>query len=125
MAIVKDFKGFNIQGENIFTETYNDAYFNSGKEMVGCYAMVMMNFVESGKDTFVEYLKDSVKNNYMLNDMLNEVEWKFDGVEVVIPSEEISYLMMGHFHFANVEIVVSGSYMFIKDGETKYLYYTD
>lgn len=124
-------KLFNVNGLNVEVIKYNEEYFNTAKDLVVVHSLLLQNFSNSKFDDLIEFLKDSVENNYYLNDLIEEIKFKVDKYnDIVFLDEdkiEMRYESMGEYYVNDYRVVVSGSYSFIESITTKeqYLYYGD
>jgi len=130
MAIKKVCKLFTVLNElNVEVLSFNTDFFNTEKEVVITHSLMLSNFVESDFNDFLDFLKDSVENNFYLNDYLKEISFKVknDVIEFLENGEEYKYQNMGEYTINGYRIFVSGGYSFIEDliEEKKYLYYGD
>ena len=122
-------KLFNVNGLNVEVVKYNEEYFTTAKDLVVLHSLLLQNFSNSKFDDLIEFLKDSVENNYYLNDLLEELKFKVDKDNDIIFLDEdkieMRYESMGEYYVNNYRVVVSGSYSFIESITTKeqYLYY--
>ncbi|MCF6340114.1 MAG: hypothetical protein L3J10_05090 [Sulfurimonas sp.] len=122
------FKGFSIDVLN-----YNKNYFESSKQLLEAYTLVFADYFEKSiinAISFIDFLKDSVENNYMLCDIIRECDFSIKDEHILFQdtdSTDMDLINMGQFIFRNCKINVCGSYMFIEDLTTniKYFYYGD
>jgi hypothetical protein len=122
---------FHVGNINVVVSSYNTDYFKKAKEALGAHGLILTNFLNSGKTTFVEFLKDSVENDPYLNDLIVECDFEVKKDEILfnIENKDESYVNMCEYTLldANVKITMSGGYLFVKDlsnGES-YMYYAD
>ena len=122
---------FHVGNINVVVSSYNTDYFENAKEALGAHGLILTNFLNSGKTTFVEFLKDSVENDPYLNDLIVECDFEVKKDEILfnIENKDESYVNMCEYTLldANVKINMSGGYLFVKDlnnGES-YMYYAD
>jgi len=130
MSIIKTCKLFTVLKKlNVEVIEYNNNYFNEERELINIHSLLLSDFINSEFDDLIEFFKDSVENNYYLNDMLLErdFEIKNDTINFKEDNEEYSYINMGCYAFDNKKIYISGSYSFVEDliEEKKYIYYGD
>lgn len=114
----------------IEVSSYNKEYFENGQELVNGYELFFndyMGFLDQTNKNMrvIEFLEDSVENNYMLEDYLEEVN--FNIVDDHIYFKDNDFINMGEFYIDNYKVSVSGSYMFFEDlrSSKKYMYYGD
>ena len=113
---------------------HNTRYFNRGKELFFIYRLIFTNYIafcdENKKImTFIDFLKDSVKNNIMLSDTIKEIDFNIEEEHILFlhNDEEVDYINMGEFKIDNCICNVCNSYLFIEDtlNKKKYMYYAD
>ncbi len=129
--IVNVKEGFHVGKINVAVTSYNIEYFRSAKEALGSHGLILTNFNNSEKSSFVDFLKDSVENDSWLNDLIVECNFEIKNDEILfnIENKDESYINMCEYTLldANVQINMSGGYLFVKDfnnGES-YMYYAD
>ena len=131
MALVKTCKLFTIlKSLNVEVVSYNKNYFNSERDLINIHSLLLSNLVESDFEDIIDFFKDSVENDYYLNDFLKEIDFKVKGEEIIFKedNEEYSYMNMGEYTVGNYKISISGSYLFIEDlydSNRKFMYYGD
>jgi len=122
-----------FRGYPIVVYSYNYDYFESSKSLIDGYGLVFADYCEKAavdRDlSLVEFLKDSMENNYMLCDFIRECDFSINDNQIFFndDGDDIDFINMGQFTFRNCKINVYSSYMFVEDLETKikYLYYGD
>ena len=130
MSIIKTCKLFTVLEKlNVEVIEYNTNYFNSERDLINIHSLLLSNLVNSDFDDLVEFFKDSVENDFYLNDMFKELNFKVINNEIIFKedSEEYSYINMGCYTINNYKVYISGSYSFIIDlsDNKKYMYYGD
>lgn len=114
--------------------SYNTKYFSSSSEFINSYGLVIIdysNFCNKNKKEMkiIDFIKDSVENNSMLNDSLNNVNFNVieDHILFELNEENQDFINMGEFYINNHRFNVCSSYLFIEDiiYGTQYLYYGD
>lgn len=139
MKNINKFIPFNIGNEKIiFNIKYVDEMFSSDpKDILNHYYLVIRSFFEycilMKNLSFIEFLKDSVENNYLLNDYLVEcshftVKKKLQLLYYEINGDKESCSFLGHFIINNKYhcYALSGAF-FVEDIDTKktYFYFCD
>ena len=131
MALVKTCKLFTVLNSlNVEVVSYNKNYFNSERDLINIHSLLLSNLVESDFEDIIDFFKDSVENDYYLNDFLKEIDFKVKGEEIIFKeeNEEYSYKNMGEYTVGNYKVSISGSYSFIEDlydSNRKFMYYGD
>ncbi|MCT7524061.1 hypothetical protein N5T77_03315 [Aliarcobacter cryaerophilus] len=114
--------------------SYNTNYFPSGNDFIDGYGLVVIDYIEFCNNQnkiidFMDFIKDSVENNCMLNDMLFNEKFKIsnDSIYFQIDNEKYHYVNQGEFHLNNYKCNVCNSYIFIENLTTgiQYIYYGD
>lgn len=111
--------------------SYNKEYFENSKELIEGYELFFNDYIEFLNQTnvnmrVIKFLEDSVENNYMLEDYLEEVD--FNVVKDHIYVRDNDFINMGEFYIDIYQVNVSGSYMFFENlcsRDKKYMYYGD
>jgi len=72
-----------------------------------------------------EFMEDSVANNYMLSDSLEEATFSVNGDHIYFNGNNL--INMGQFYIDNHQVNLCGSYMFFEDlsSSSTYVYYGD
>lgn len=120
-------------GYPIVVYSYNYDYFESSKSLIEGYGLVFADYCEKAEMdrniSLVEFLKDSIDNNYMLCDYIRECDFTIKDSHIVFSDngDDTDFINMGQFTFRNCKINVFSSYLFVEDLSTdiKYLYYGD
>lgn len=114
--------------------SYNNKYFSSGNEFIDGYGLVVIDYIDfCDKNNkimdFMDFINDSVKNNYMLNDMLFNGNFKIfkDSIYFQIDNEKHHFINQGEFYISDYKCNVCNSYIFIENILTgiQYIYYGD
>ncbi|MFK7779871.1 MAG: hypothetical protein QM490_01880 [Candidatus Gracilibacteria bacterium] len=132
MSIKKTSKILTVQETlNIEVLSFNTNYFDNEREFLSIHGLMLTNFVDSDLEDYLDFLKDSIKNDYYLNDMIKEINFNVSENEEDIifkeDDEEFSYQNMGEYILDEYRIFVSGSYSFIRCMNTQktFMYYGD
>jgi len=130
MSLISDGKLYTVAGiMPVQVINYSDEYFDDGKGLLGVSSIILTNFVESEKSDFIEYLQDSVDNDYHLNDMLVKREFIVEGEALNFKDDgkDFSYKNMGEYHLNNYKVYVSGGWIFVAsiNDDRTCMYYAD
>ncbi len=129
--IVNVKEGFHVGKINVAVTSYNTEYFRSAKEALGSHGLILTNFNNSEKSSFVDFLKDSVENNSYLNDLIVECDFEIKNDEILfnIENKDESYINMCEYVLldTNIQVNMSGGYLFVWDrnNNESYMYYAD
>ncbi len=124
---------YSFRGYPIVVYNYNSEYFDSSKSLLRAYELVFADYCEKAEMdrnlSLVEFLKDSMENNYNLCDYIRECDFSINDSRIVFSDngDDTDFINMGQFTFRNCKINVFSSYLFVEDLSTdiKYLYYGD
>ncbi len=132
---------WNFYCENCKDYTYkvsmkkiNPKYFSNAIEFHGAYELFFKDLVdvaekEDRKVGIIEFLQDSVDNNYMLSDSLSQQRFKVkkDHIYTTIDNNYVDLTHTGEFIIDNYKVNTSWSYMFFTDLKTnkQFMYYGD
>ena len=110
--------------------SYNKEYFIGSKELINGYGLFFQDFKvflnhTGEKKRVIDFLQDSVENNYMLSDYLKDMEFSIKDDHIYF--EENDFINMGEFYMDNYKVNLCGSYMFFEDllSGKKFMYYGD
>ena len=129
-SIPLDFEGNSV----VEVGSYNKKYFSSSNEFINSYGLVILDYAQFCNKyrkimKIMDFIRDSVKNNIMLNDSLCEVKFniKNDHILFKMDGENQDFINMGEFYIDNHKFNACNSYLFIEDiiYGTQFLYYGD
>ena len=112
----------------------NSNFFANAIELHGAYELFFIDLIsvaetEERKIGIIEFLQDSVDNNYTLSDSLSKqrFEIKKDHIYTTIDNKYVDFINTGEFIIDNYKVNTSFSYMFLTDLKTneQYMYYGD
>lgn len=138
--MIKVFDCFSINTNNdsplvIEVHKYNGKYFSDSESLVNGYGLFFQDFQEfynkdKGNVRVIDFLNDSVENNYMLCDSIQEKKFEIFDDHIYFYDEDkerLDYINMGEFYIDNYKVNVCSSYMFFEDliSGKSYIYYGD
>ncbi len=122
---------FHVGTLKVVVLNYNPCCFKDAKEALGSNILILEDFITSRQESFVSFLKNSVKDNSCLCGFIEENKFEIvsDIVTVEINGERESYASMYDFILPDwdVRVFVSGRYFFVENikNNKKYFYYAD
>ncbi len=125
---------FTIENYRIEVSTFNGDYFRDGRSLLNTYGIVFNDFKafansKEEKVRLMEFLEDSVENNYYLNDYITKINFtvKKDHINFKRNGQKEDWINMGEFYIDNYKVNCCSSYMFLTDLKTdeQYMYYGD
>jgi len=135
--IIDTFAIFTLQlseyeNYRIEVSSYNQKYFSNSTDMINSYAILFNDLKEfcsmNGKVRIIDFLEDSVANNYYLCDSITKLSYKISDDSIIFQdgSENI-YINMGEFYIDNYQVNICGSNLFFTDliSTSSFMYYGD
>ncbi len=130
------FLTLNFTSENYQIDiiAFNNNYFRDCNSFINTYGMLLNDFKEfvnhkEKKVRLMEFLEDSVENNYYLNDYITKIDFtiKKDHINFKRNGRKEDWINMGEFYIDNYKVNCCSSYMFLTDLKTdeQYMYYGD
>ena len=125
---------FTIENYRIEVSTFNGDYFRDARSLLDTYGMVFNDFKayannKEEKVRLMEFLEDSVENNYYLNDYITKIDFRIKKNHIYFErnGEKEDWINMGEFYIDNYKVNCCSSYMFLTDLKTneQFMYYGD
>ncbi len=125
---------FDNKTYHVKMKSFNSGVFANDLELYVAYELFFQDLVDFANEKkekvrVIEFLKDSVKNNHMLNDSLmkNKFNVQDNHIYTVVNNEELDLVNTGEFTIDNYKVNTCGSHMFFTDLTTneQFMYYGD